>query len=85
MEWRFIIRHTFIPQCVRLKNPLAPIRQSRQRGMSFYTDVKDWLGGYPYEYAKIEEVLRFCRKKLGLVLINLSTGEENTEYLFRRR
>jgi SAM-dependent methyltransferase len=85
MEWWFIIRRTFIPQCVRLKNPLAPIRQSRQRGMSFYTDVKDWMGGYPYECAKPEEVIRFCRKKLGLELINLTTGEENTEYLFRKK
>jgi SAM-dependent methyltransferase len=26
------------------------------RGMSFHHDIHDWLGGYPYESAKVEEV-----------------------------
>ncbi|PIV53729.1 MAG: class I SAM-dependent methyltransferase, partial [Elusimicrobia bacterium CG02_land_8_20_14_3_00_37_13] len=70
----------------RLKNPLKTIRQYKQkRGMAYLTDIKDWLGGYPFEYAKIEEVLQFCRKKLNLELINIKTGEANTEYLFRKK
>jgi 2-polyprenyl-6-hydroxyphenyl methylase/3-demethylubiquinone-9 3-methyltransferase len=51
--------------------------------MSYLADLRDWLGGWPYEDAKIEDVLRFCRKKLNLELINIATGEANTEYLFR--
>jgi 2-polyprenyl-6-hydroxyphenyl methylase/3-demethylubiquinone-9 3-methyltransferase len=31
-----------------------PLRQ--QRGMDFYYDVVDWVGGYPYEYASIADV-----------------------------
>jgi 2-polyprenyl-6-hydroxyphenyl methylase/3-demethylubiquinone-9 3-methyltransferase len=31
-----------------------PTQQSR--GMDFYFDVVDWIGGYPYEYASIDEV-----------------------------
>lgn len=86
MEYWYIVRHTLVPHCFRLKNPIKTIHQYKEkRGMAFLTDVKDWLGGYPYEYAKIEEVLRFCRKTLGLELINLKTGEANTEYLFTRR
>ena len=32
------------------------------RGMNFYSDVKDWLGGFPYEYATVEEIASFVEK-----------------------
>jgi SAM-dependent methyltransferase len=32
------------------KNP-----KDKMRGMDFFYDVIDWVGGYPYEYASIEE------------------------------
>lgn len=32
---------------------------SKERGMSYYTDIVDWVGGYPYEYASPDEVMRF--------------------------
>ncbi|MBI3255631.1 MAG: class I SAM-dependent methyltransferase [Candidatus Andersenbacteria bacterium] len=35
-------------------NPLK-----RRRGMNFYYDVIDWIGGYPYEYASKDEVVEF--------------------------
>lgn len=57
---------------------------SRLRGMEFYTNVVDWLGGWPMEFAKIEDVKRFAIEKEGLRLINIATGEANTEYLFGR-
>ena len=83
MELRYIVRHTFLPQLLHRKNPLRWIRNyESMRGMSYLTDLRDWLGGWPYEDAKIEDVLRFCRNKLNLELINISTGEANTEYLF---
>lgn len=28
----------------------------KERGMDFYYDVVDWVGGYPYEYASIDEM-----------------------------
>ena len=40
-------------------------------------------GGYPYEDAAIPEVMSFCRKRLGLDLINLNPGPNFAEYLFR--
>lgn len=86
MEARYVLRYTVLPQLVRGKNPCSLIKNYKSmRGMSFFTDVKDWLGGWPYEDAKIEDVLRFCRKRLGLEMINVATGEANTEYLFQRR
>jgi len=48
---------------VTFKNPLK-----KERGMSFYYDVIDWLGGYPYEYASIKELEDFF-SKLGFKLI----------------
>jgi SAM-dependent methyltransferase len=30
--------------------------KKQQRGMDFYFDVVDWVGGYPYEYASVPEI-----------------------------
>jgi hypothetical protein len=52
--------------------------------MSYFTDVKDWVGGWPMEFSSVQEVKDFARDQLALELINISTGEANTEYLFKR-
>ena len=42
------------------KNPRRMIREYKQaRGMDFFTDIKDWLGGYPYESVSHDELDRF--------------------------
>ena len=33
------------------------------RGMSYWHDLVDWIGGYPFEVAKPEEVFEFCRSR----------------------
>ncbi|MBI2055484.1 MAG: class I SAM-dependent methyltransferase [Candidatus Sungbacteria bacterium] len=69
-----------------LQNPIRKIREhKRYRGMVWFVDIKDWLGGYPYEAATVEEIFRFV-KKLGFTLENLKTnnGLMNNEYLFRK-
>jgi SAM-dependent methyltransferase len=30
--------------------------RQKDRGMDFYHDVIDWVGGYPYEYASVQEI-----------------------------
>jgi len=45
---------------------------SRERGMSIFYDVQDWLGGYPYEYATFEEIKKLM-EDLGFKLINAPT------------
>jgi 2-polyprenyl-6-hydroxyphenyl methylase/3-demethylubiquinone-9 3-methyltransferase len=58
----------------------------KRRGMSRWYDIIDWIGGYPFEVAKPEEVLDFTRKK-GFVLEYLKTcggGHGNNQYVFRR-
>ncbi len=56
-----------------------------RRGMSFYTDVKDWLGGWPMEFSSISEVKAFAGGELDLELQKTNAGEANTEYLFAKR
>lgn len=85
MEYAYALQGTILPELIRFRNPWRIIRDyKKSRGMSFMTDVRDWLGGYPFEHASAEEVLRFGRKSLGLELVNIKTGEANTEYLFKR-
>jgi len=41
-------------------NPITYIKNYYSlRGMSFWTDIKDWLGGYPYEYATSKKIIKF--------------------------
>lgn len=40
------------------RNPFA-----MQRGMDFYYNVVDWVGGYPYEYATASEVIEFLEAR----------------------
>jgi 2-polyprenyl-3-methyl-5-hydroxy-6-metoxy-1,4-benzoquinol methylase len=42
------------------------------RGMSARHDLVDWVGGYPFEVARPEEVFAFCRER-GFELIALET------------
>lgn len=68
-----------------LKNPLARFRNyKRSRGMSYFTDMLDWLGGYPFEVATIDAVFDFFRKR-GFELVKIETanrGMGNNEFVF---
>jgi SAM-dependent methyltransferase len=59
-------------------------QKKKQRGMSYMTDVRDWLGGWPMEYADDHEVIDVMKEKHGFTLVNISTGEACTEFLFAR-
>lgn len=85
MEWGYAMRFTILPALRTGSNPFPQLLgYSQPRGMTYWTDVRDWLGGYPMEFAGIAETKRFCADKLGLELLNINAGEANTEYLFRR-
>jgi SAM-dependent methyltransferase len=72
----------------RLENPLINIRGYKShRGMSWKTDAIDWLGGYPYEYASVEEVFKFVKMKFpdfNLVNLKVTSGRGLNWFLFRR-
>lgn len=58
---------------VKLQNPLERYYSSQNnRGMSRVYDWFDWLGGYPFEVAKPEEIFQFYKTK-GYVLEQLKT------------
>jgi 2-polyprenyl-3-methyl-5-hydroxy-6-metoxy-1,4-benzoquinol methylase len=42
------------------------------RGMTYWRDMFDWLGGYPFEVAKPEEIFTFLKKE-GFELSNMKT------------
>ena len=84
MAWRYAWRDSIRSNLIRFKNPLRHMSEyKKSRGMSYWHDVKDWLGGYPMEFAGNKETEEFCRNKLNLELINIKAGEGNTEFLFR--
>ena len=61
-----------------------PLRQ--QRGMDFYHDVVDWVGGYPYEFSA-PGPLRARLEALGFELLRLRPPRVPTgcnEFVFRR-
>jgi len=83
MELQYAGRN-LLPLLVRGRNPLSYMKAyKKSRGMSYWHDVKDWLGGYPMEFAGNKETEDFCRESLGLDLIHIKAGEGNTEFLFR--
>jgi hypothetical protein len=54
--------------------------------MSIFHDWLDWLGGYPFEVASVEDVFSFCTKR-GFVLRKIKTtnGEHgNNEFVFEK-
>jgi 2-polyprenyl-3-methyl-5-hydroxy-6-metoxy-1,4-benzoquinol methylase len=56
------------------------------RGMSRWRDMVDWIGGWPFETAKPEEIFYFYRER-GFILEELFTcggGLGCNEYVFRR-
>jgi 2-polyprenyl-6-hydroxyphenyl methylase/3-demethylubiquinone-9 3-methyltransferase len=65
--------------------PKVLFRLKKERGMSFFHDVVDWIGGYPFEVAKPEQIFDFYRDK-GFLLMRLKTrtGLGCNEFLFSR-
>jgi len=54
--------------------------------MSAWHDWIDWLGGYPFEFAKPEAIVAFMRER-GLMLTHLTTAGGSpgcNEFVFQR-
>jgi hypothetical protein len=53
--------------------------------MSWRIDIKDWLGGYPYKCARVDEIFSFMKSR-GFHLKNAkcNNGLLNNVFLFRR-
>lgn len=91
---RFLV---LVPCFVRLRGPMlvrdllkgSPLRswknyRHQARGMSAWYDVVDWVGGFPFEVAKPEEIFDFHRAR-GFTLLRLKTcggGRGCNEFVF---
>ena len=70
-----------------LRNPLTRYRQyNRARGMSWWYDCLDWIGGYPFETATPEAIFAFFQER-GFVLERMTTcgsGSGCNQFVFRK-
>lgn len=59
----------------------------RNRGMTKWRDIIDWVGGYPYEVSKPDDVFDFCRAR-GFVMTKLKCGNVGlgcNEFVFAKK
>ncbi len=83
MEQQYFFRHVYNSNPIlHLKGRLFK-NDNRDRGMDMLTDVKDWLGGWPMEFALDNEVVSFVESK-GFTLKNIDQGKACTEFLFMK-
>jgi 2-polyprenyl-6-hydroxyphenyl methylase/3-demethylubiquinone-9 3-methyltransferase len=58
-------------------------RYSRNRGMSRWHDIVDWVGGYPYEAARPDEIFEFYRARgFTLTRMKCTGGLGCNEFVF---
>jgi 2-polyprenyl-6-hydroxyphenyl methylase/3-demethylubiquinone-9 3-methyltransferase len=83
----FFQTRSVVARLLRFENPL-PFKYwaeyKRNRAMSVWRDLVDWVGGYPFEVAKPEDVFDFFRER-GFILSRLKTwgGDAGcNEYVF---
>ena len=77
--WRFDLNKSVrnLPTLIRR------IRSRTGRGMAYYTDLVDWVGGWPMQFVKLEDVQEWVKKN-NMEIINLNYGKQaNTEYLIQ--
>ena len=79
--WNYMIGRDFsrLPEFFRRMS-----EHKKNRGMELMTDIRDWLGGWPMEFAGDQETVDLLEKEGGFRLINVATGEACTEFLFER-
>lgn len=86
MGFAFFVTRGLVEDILSMRNPLWRYRRANDRGMDIIRDWIDWLGGWPFEVAKPEEVFDFCTKR-GFTLRKLYTcggGLGCNQFLFRK-
>lgn len=83
----YFVMRGLIVDAVRLKQPFLRYEEyKKSRGMSMMHDWVDWLGGYPFEVAKPENIFSFYHEK-GFLLEKLKAcggGPGCNEFVFRK-
>lgn len=87
MEWSYILCHTILRNPFKYPKIYKHIKTYKQRrGMSWRTDINDWLGGYPYEFATVEAIFKYMKENFpNFTLLNIKTTNllGNNQYLFK--
>ena len=71
-ELKFLTLETLKGRPLTYFRHIANYSEQSTRGMSYWHDLIDWIGGYPFEVARPEEVFQFCRER-GFTLRRLKT------------
>jgi len=82
----FFIFQSVVIGMIKYRNPIGQFyNYKKKRGMSIYHDWIDWLGGYPFEVAKPEDVFKLY-KSHGFVLENMTTTNRLgcNQFVFRK-
>jgi 2-polyprenyl-3-methyl-5-hydroxy-6-metoxy-1,4-benzoquinol methylase len=95
LQW--VIRQAYVGaylgvQPFLARNPISVVRGYKQRGMDFFHDAHDWLGGYPYETATAAQIngrlaqLHFteCRSFLSRPKLGGLFGSGCSEFVFQK-
>lgn len=78
-----LMKYTFLLKPMSAITPLLNYR--RKRGMSVTHDLIDWMGGFPYEFAAYDVLVRYLnRRGFDLVVGRPKTSLGCHELLFRR-
>jgi 2-polyprenyl-6-hydroxyphenyl methylase/3-demethylubiquinone-9 3-methyltransferase len=93
---QFIISSIYIPWfalqsmvsgLIKYKNPLGEFSHYKnKRGMSIYHDWIDWIGGYPFEVAKPEEIFSlYKRHGFGMEKLITTNRSGCNQFIFRKK
>lgn len=79
--------YSLVRDILRLRNPFKRYAEyKRKRGMSMFHDWIDWVGGYPYEVARPEDIFDFYRENEFLLMkLKTENGLGNNEFVFRKK
>lgn len=84
----FIVRDFLVDLLLLARNPFKRYyRRNDPRGMAFWPDLLDWLGGYPFEVASVQHVTDFFTSR-GFDLLRLNDighASGNHEFVFVKR
>lgn len=75
-----------IMDLLRLRNPLARFTGKNARGMSIIYDVRDWVGGYPFEVCTPKELQAYFENKSFKIVNAKTVGHKHgcNEFLLKK-
>ena len=82
----FFFIKMMLNEIVKGRNPFTVFsRYKNNRGMSIFVDWIDWLGGYPFEVAKPEQIFDFFKeRRFKLEKLKTTLGLGCNEFVFSK-